>query len=150
MKIPLQSEIYLINERIKEIRDHLKELLNDLNEKIVDCYNEFRLRQDDCSARIINLEKKTKNLSQSNEKDTEPCITSPKWKKWQRQQINGLPEDDKTYLVSWKDAEQNYVGPYNAYYLEEENKFFLCECLCPVPVHVDIFIEIPLFPGKDE
>lgn len=96
--------------------------------------------------RIDLLEKKIQNLVHGNKKDTQPCNSLPKWKKWNGEQVNGVPVDDKTYLVSWKDSDGRYKGPYKAYYLRQDNKFFHIESIVIIAIDIDIFIELPEFP----
>ena len=61
--------------------------------------------------------------------------------------LNSKPEDDRTYLVSYKQADGSFASPHRAYYLEDEDKFFSLENNNSHPIVVDIYIEIPQMPA---
>ncbi len=56
------------------------------------------------------------------------------------------PEDDRNILVSWKNSENNYNGPYRAYYIPDEGRYFSTDHLDAIPLNIDLWTEIPEFP----
>jgi hypothetical protein len=56
------------------------------------------------------------------------------------------PEDDKTYLVTWRRANNIYNYPQLAYWIQEEHAFFSLNSFNNHPLHVDLYIEIPELP----
>ena len=57
--------------------------------------------------------------------------------------ISQTPVDDESYLVRWKRSTGIYSGIHRVYYCAEENKFFSCEGNYMMPIHVDVYCEIP-------
>lgn len=64
-----------------------------------------------------------------------------KWKP-----ITIKPKDEQNVLVSWKDYDHEYQGPFRAYYMKDEDYFFLTDSNISFPINVQIWIEIPEFP----
>ncbi len=56
------------------------------------------------------------------------------------------PEDDDTVLVIWMDSEKYWKGPYRAYYIPEERRFFPIDSDNSIPINVDMWIEMPEMP----
>lgn len=69
------------------------------------------------------------------------CETSQPLCVWKK--LIEAPQDDKTYLVCWKQADGTYSSPHRAYYLHSENNFFSLENNNSHPIVVDIYMEYP-------
>ncbi len=60
-------------------------------------------------------------------------------------EFNDLAElqDDKNYLVAWRNCDGKYSTYHRAYYIAEEKKFFSLENNNSHPLHVDVFLQTP-------
>jgi len=54
------------------------------------------------------------------------------------------PTNDQSILISWRNSERKWQGPYLGYYVADEDKYFTIDS--GIPVQVDIWIELPEFP----
>jgi hypothetical protein len=59
--------------------------------------------------------------------------------------VGDRPQDEKTYLVSWRRADGTFSAPHRAYYVLYEDKFFSLENNNSHPIVADIYFEIPEF-----
>ncbi len=65
------------------------------------------------------------------------------WKK-----LTDCPQDDKNYLVCWRDSSGRYSRPHMAFFMEADNRFFSLENNNSHPLHVDIYCEVPEVPKE--